>query len=67
VAGNLQKPLKNVRVLDEIAVELSEEDSIALAMELCPPGHAIEIHADYCDLEDCTCIPRRIVKPVISS
>lgn len=65
VPGNIQKPVR--KVVDEVVVELSVEESIALAMELCPPGEWIELHAEYCDVCDCTCMPRRIMKTVISS
>lgn len=51
-----------VVIIEEIEVD-EEVDALALALTLCPPGEAVEIHAKHCDVVACTCVPRVIVKP----
>ena len=52
---------------DEILVDCTLEQGIALALEMCPDGEAIEIHEPWCDVTSCTCMPQVIRKPVRAS
>ena len=52
---------------DEILVDCSLEQGIALALEMCPDGESIEIHEPWCDVTACTCMPQVIKKPVRAS
>lgn len=47
---------------NEVETDLPEDEAIALALELCPPGESIEIHAAACDVFPCSCLPRVIRK-----
>jgi hypothetical protein len=59
--------LQNTRIVElEVNAEVDEGELIAYALELCPPGQAIEVHAPYCDVFPCSCIPRVIQKPMAS-
>jgi hypothetical protein len=54
---------------DRIVVEVHEvqtdDEGIALALAMCPPGHSVELHAMECtiDVGNCTCSPRVITAP----
>lgn len=67
MAGVLQPAVGST---DEPAAETKRtptaDEWIAIALEMCPPGQAIEIHAAYCDVIPCGCIPRVIVKPDVA-
>lgn len=52
---------------EEILVEGTLEEGIALALEMCPDGESIEIHEPWCDVTSCTCVPHVIKKPVRAS
>lgn len=64
--GKIQRRAK-IHIEEEIEVDASTEDAISMALGMCPPGQWIEIHAAYCDISDCTCMPRRIQKPEAAS
>lgn len=59
--GTLHPPRPTT--VEEIEVE-TEAEGITLALAMCPPGAAIELHAAFCDVLDCTCMPRVITKPI---
>lgn len=63
MAGVVQSPVTKQVGEDATATEQEEVDVLAWALEMCPPGEAIEIHTAACTIEPCTCIPRVIVKP----
>lgn len=60
MTGVIQRPL---RIVDEEIEVPDEVDAVELALAMCPPGMAIEIHAAACAIEPCTCLPRIIEKP----
>lgn len=64
MGGHIQGKHAEREVLGEVTLELSENESIALALSMCPEGESIEIHAADCEnpANECTCVPRRIVK-----
>lgn len=63
--GVLQPALARTEpVSEEQQNEFATENAIAWALEMCPPGMAIEVHESYCDVIACSCIPRVIQKPL---
>lgn len=58
MAGVVQAP-----ITIEVSETELEVDAVELALAMCPPGEAIEIHARHCECVPCSCIPRVIVKP----
>jgi hypothetical protein len=58
VPGVVQAPVVRASEPEEVEV-----DVLALALQMCPPGEAIEIHEAHCECIPCTCVPRVIVKP----
>lgn len=60
MAGFLQPPIMSKK--NEIETELSEEEAVAMALEMCPPGESISLHRKDCEVTPeeiwrCTCIP----------
>lgn len=61
-------PTRGTRVVsddprvEELEIDLPEDETIALALVMCPEGEHIEIHAPECEVLDCTCSPRVIRK-----
>lgn len=53
-----------IGVADVAPRNMTEAEGIALALKMCPPGKAIELHAEFCECIPCTCIPRVIHKPL---
>lgn len=60
MAGVTQPPARITATELEVP---TEDEAIAMALEMCPDGGFIELHSSACDLpETCVCVPRVLYK-----
>jgi hypothetical protein len=53
------------QVIARVLEVQTEDEGIALALAMCPPGETIELHEPECAIAvgGCTCVPRLITAP----
>ncbi len=66
MAGVLHPRLASASAPPLVTGPTTEAGWIALALEWCPAGEAIELHAEFCSVRPCSCVCRVLRKPMAS-